>query len=67
MPFQHNENSVIITIDSNRVDLSKMEVIPTKSVCWIDKITFDPNTMGIVQLCAIYCEVTYCCPVASAV
>ncbi len=64
MTYQHNENSIKIVIDSNRVDLSKMEIVPTKSVCWIDKVTFDPNIMNIVSLCDIYCQATYCCPIS---
>ena len=66
MPYQHNENSLTIVTDDSRVDVNIMEPIPTKSVCWIDQTTFDPNTMKIVVLCSVYCEATYCNPVCSS-
>lgn len=60
MGYIKNDNSIAITIDSSLIDPQTMQVVPTKTVCWIDMNNFDVKHMNIVATCYPLCAQTYC-------
>ncbi len=47
MPYQHNINSIKVSVESGLVNIEIMEPISGLSVVWIDQQNYNPATMEV--------------------
>ncbi len=47
MPYEHNPDSIKVSLDQSKVDPEIMELIPELRVVWMDQQVFDPNQMEL--------------------